>query len=169
MLCTFFKGGAYFHLVLHILMSKATLKAWNSYNREVNISLEKMFWNEKRGCDLLYEKSLPFSVFGELVFTDGLVFNACFCGQRRYEPFIHSCTMLGFMSKWFFLLFTLFRIPMNWKSLKGIFSNFLIPKKHYLDVIYFEILVSHSGIPSSIILSENLLRGKLTKSYTVYL
>jgi hypothetical protein len=34
-----------------------------------------------------YEKSL----FGELVFTDGLLFNACFCGQRRYEPFIHSC------------------------------------------------------------------------------
>ena len=128
MLCTFFKGGAYFHLVLHILMSKATLKAWNSYNREVNISLEKMFWNEKRGCDLLYEKSLPFSVFGELVFTDGLVFNACFCGQRRYEPFIHSFTMLGFMSKWFFLLFTLFRIPMNWEFLEGIFSDFLIPK-----------------------------------------
>ena len=58
MLCTFFKGGAYFHLVLHILMSKATLKAWNSYNREVNISLEKMFWNEKKGLwSSLWKKS----------------------------------------------------------------------------------------------------------------
>ena len=67
---------------------------------EVNISLEKkkkkMFWNEKRAViSSFMKKSLLFSVFGELVFTDGLLFNACFCGQRRYEPFIHSCKQKG--------------------------------------------------------------------------
>ena len=50
---------------------------------------------------VLWKKSL----FGELVFTDGLLFNACFCGQRRYEPFIHSCKQKG--RKYCFLLLLL--------------------------------------------------------------
>ena len=47
---------------------------------------------QQRNRKQYYEKK---SLFGELVFTDGLLFNACFCGQRRYEPFIHSCKQKG--------------------------------------------------------------------------
>ena len=51
----------------------------------------QLAWARKKKKKVLWKKSL----FGELVFTDGLLFNACFCGQRRYEPFIHSCKQKG--------------------------------------------------------------------------
>ena len=76
---------------------------------QAGIYVEARQTRQQQGCRqflLLWKKVLwKKSLFGELVFTDGLLFNACFCGQRRYEPFIHSCKQKG--RKYCFLLLLL--------------------------------------------------------------
>ena len=76
---------------------------------QAEIYVEASQTRQQQGCRqflLLWKKVLwKKSLFGELVFTDGLLFNACFCGQRRYEPFIHSCKQKG--RKYCFLLLLL--------------------------------------------------------------